>query len=35
VGRVAKQVFAGDGAVMACVGPVSEGALDFAVEPLG
>jgi predicted Zn-dependent peptidase len=34
VGRVAKRVFAGDGAVLACVGPVEEGSLDFAVEPL-
>ncbi len=34
VGRLAKRVFAGGGAVLACVGPVSDGALDFAVEPL-
>ena len=34
VSRVAKRVFASGGAVLACVGPVAEGALDFAVEPL-
>jgi predicted Zn-dependent peptidase len=34
VSRVAKRVFAGGGAVLACVGPVTEGALDFAVDPL-
>jgi predicted Zn-dependent peptidase len=35
VQRVAKRIFAGSGSVLACVGPVFEGALDFAVEPLG
>jgi predicted Zn-dependent peptidase len=35
VTRVAKRLFSGAGAVIACVGPVNEGALDFAVEPLG
>ncbi|MGH2759402.1 MAG: M16 family metallopeptidase [Actinomycetota bacterium] len=34
VGRVAKRIFAGGGAALACVGPVDEGSLDFAVEPL-
>jgi predicted Zn-dependent peptidase len=34
VARVAKRVFAGGGSVLACVGPVDEGALDFAAEPL-
>lgn len=34
VGRVAKRIFAGGGAALACVGPVEKGALDFAVEPL-
>ena len=35
VSRVAKRVFAGEGAVLASVGPIAEGALDFAAEPLG
>ena len=35
VARVAKRVFAGGGSVLACVGPVEEGSLDFAVQPLG
>jgi predicted Zn-dependent peptidase len=35
VSRIGKRVFAGEGPVFACVGPVSEGALDFAVEPIG
>jgi predicted Zn-dependent peptidase len=34
VARVAKRVFCGDGAVLACVGPVPGGALDFSVDPL-
>ena len=34
VGRVAKRIFAGGGAALSCVGPVKEGSLDFAVEPL-
>jgi predicted Zn-dependent peptidase len=34
VARVAKRVFCGGGSVLACVGPVESGALDFAVEPL-
>jgi predicted Zn-dependent peptidase len=34
VARVSKRLFGGGGAVLACVGPVAEGALDFAVEPL-
>ncbi len=34
VSRVAKRLFASGGGVLACVGPVDEGALDFAVEPL-
>ncbi len=32
--RVAKRVFGGGGAALACVGPVAEGTLDFAVDPL-
>jgi hypothetical protein len=35
VARVAKRVFCGGGSVLACVGPVESGALDFAVMPLG
>lgn len=35
VARVAKRIFAGNGSVLACVGPMQEGALDFAVSPLG
>lgn len=35
VSRLAKRVFTSEGPVLACVGPVAEGALDFAVEPLG
>jgi predicted Zn-dependent peptidase len=35
VTRLGKSVFAGEGPVLACVGPVAEGALDFAVEPIG
>jgi predicted Zn-dependent peptidase len=35
VERVAKRIFANGGAVLASVGPVSEGSLDFAVESLG
>lgn len=34
VTRVAIRVFGGGGAALACVGPVGEGTLDFAVEPL-
>jgi predicted Zn-dependent peptidase len=34
VSRVAKRVFTTGGAVLACVGPVDEGSLEFAVEPL-
>jgi len=34
VARVAKRVFSSNGAVLACVGPVRAGALDFSVEPL-
>lgn len=34
VSRVAKRIFTSGGAVLACVGPVTEGTLDFAVEPL-
>jgi predicted Zn-dependent peptidase len=34
VARVAKRIFAGGGAALACVGPVENGSLDFAVEPL-
>jgi predicted Zn-dependent peptidase len=34
VTRVARRVFGGRGATLACVGPVPEGTLDFAVEPL-
>jgi predicted Zn-dependent peptidase len=34
VARVAKRIFAGGGAALACVGPVEKGSLDFAVEPL-
>jgi predicted Zn-dependent peptidase len=33
VTRVAQRVFGGGGATLACVGPVPEGTLDFAVEP--
>jgi predicted Zn-dependent peptidase len=33
VERVAKRIFSGS-SVLACVGPVDEGALDFAVEAL-
>jgi predicted Zn-dependent peptidase len=35
VARVAKRVFCGGGPVLACVGPVTPGALDFSVAPLG
>jgi predicted Zn-dependent peptidase len=35
VSRLAKRVFASEGPVLACVGAVEEGALDFAVEPIG
>jgi predicted Zn-dependent peptidase len=34
VTRVAKRVFGGGGATLACVGPVGDGSLDFAAEPL-
>ena len=34
VARVAKRVFCASGAVLACVGPVKSGTLDFSVEPL-
>jgi len=34
VARVSKRLFGGGGGVLACVGPVPEGSLDFAVEPL-
>ena len=34
VARVAKRVFCGGASVLACVGPVESGTLDFAVEPL-
>jgi predicted Zn-dependent peptidase len=34
VTRVAQRVFGGGGAALAYVGPVADGALDFAVEPL-
>jgi predicted Zn-dependent peptidase len=34
VQRIAERVFGGGGAVLASVGPVAEGSLDFAVEPL-
>jgi predicted Zn-dependent peptidase len=34
VQRIAQRVFGGGGAVLAAVGPVAEGSLDFAVEPL-
>ena len=33
VTRVAQRVFGSGGATLACVGPVPEGTLDFAVEP--
>jgi predicted Zn-dependent peptidase len=33
VERVAKRIFVNGGAVLASVGPVAEGSLDFAVEP--
>jgi predicted Zn-dependent peptidase len=35
VARVAKRIFCSGGSVLACVGPVGEGSLDFAVDPLG
>ena len=34
VTRVARRVFAAPGAALACVGPVEQGTLDFAAEPL-
>jgi predicted Zn-dependent peptidase len=34
VSRVAKRLFAAGGGVLACVGPIEEGSLDFAVEAL-
>ena len=34
VARVSQRLFGNGSAVLACVGPVADGALDFAVEPL-
>lgn len=35
VSRVAKRIFGVNGSVLACVGPVKQGTLDFAVQALG